>query len=220
MSKFPCVVPVGDSALEVRFGEKINLAVNQQVHAFDKHIREDKLEGVIETLPSYCSVLVIYDSLLLGYSDILEWVQWKLEGEQREYVIEPRQVEVPVVYGGESGPDLEFVAEYHSMSPDEVIRRHSCVEYVVYMMGFTPGFPYLGGLDTSIATPRLPEPRVSVPAGSVGIAGNQAGIYPIESPGGWRIIGRTHLCLFDEGRDPHFLFNPGDMVRFTPARNG
>jgi len=126
-------------------------------------------------------------------------------------------VEIPVVYGGESGPDLAFVAAHTGLSADEVIRRHTAPTYTVYFIGFTPGFPYLGGMDVRLTAPRLETPRARVPAGSVGIAGPQTGVYPLESPGGWRIIGRTHLPLFDLSAQPPSLLSPGDEVRFVRA---
>ncbi len=133
-------------------------------------------------------------------------------------LLEPRRVEVPVVYGGEFGPDLEFVARHNGLSPEEVIRRHTARDYPVYLVGFTPGFPYLGGLDETIAAPRLSSPRPRVPAGSVGIAGQQTGIYSVDSPGGWRLIGWTPLRLFDPLRHPPALLAPGDVVRFVEEK--
>jgi KipI family sensor histidine kinase inhibitor len=130
---------------------------------------------------------------------------------------QPRRVEIPTIYGGEYGPDLDFVAQYHHLTPAEVIRIHSGVDYPVYMLGFIPGFAYLGGLDAAIATPRLDQPRTRIPAGSVGIAGAQTGVYPLDTPGGWRIIGRTPLRLFDPLADPPALLSPGDIVRFIPV---
>jgi len=129
-------------------------------------------------------------------------------------------VEIAVRYGGEDGPDLAFVAEYHDLNPVEVVRRHTAQTYHVGMMGFTPGFAYLMGLDPNLATPRLSTPRIVVPAGSVGIAGEQTGVYPLESPGGWRLIGRTDRTLFDPQYEPHFLFSPGDKVRFVAQEGG
>jgi len=129
-----------------------------------------------------------------------------------------RRVEIPVCYGGEWGPDLDFVARHAGLTTAEVIRRHAAAEYTVYMMGFLPGFPYLGGLDVSIAAPRLETPRRRVPAGSVGIAGEQTGIYPLASPGGWRLIGRTEVALFDLTARPPCLLAPGDQVQFIPIR--
>jgi KipI family sensor histidine kinase inhibitor len=126
----------------------------------------------------------------------------------------PRQLQIPVRYGGEYGVDLQFVADYHHLRVDDVIRIHSEKTYVVYMMGFTPGFPYMGKLDEAIVTPRLETPRTHVPAGTVAIAGSQTGIYPIDSPGGWRLIGHTSLRLVDPESQTPFLFSPGDEVKF------
>ena len=127
-----------------------------------------------------------------------------------------RVVELPVLYGGEYGPDIEKVAEHAGMAVDEMIGLHSGTGYLVYMLGFTPGFPYLGGLDDRLATPRVATPRLRIPAGSVGIAESQTGVYPLTSPGGWNIIGRTPLALFDPTREPPSLLAPGDVVRFVP----
>ena len=132
-------------------------------------------------------------------------------------VVNSRTVEIPTLYGGENGPDLSFVAEHNGLTVEEVVRIHSSRDYPVYMMGFTPGFPYLGGMDGRIAAPRLNSPRTNVPAGSVGIAGEQTGIYPMESPGGWQIIGRTETTLFDPNHEKPFLLAPGDQVRFVPV---
>jgi KipI family sensor histidine kinase inhibitor len=129
-----------------------------------------------------------------------------------------RDIDIPVVYGGADGPDLEVVAKHTGLSIDEVIRRHSAGKYVVYFIGFLPGFAYMGGLEPQLATPRRDEPRLSIPAGSVGIGGEQTGIYPLSSPGGWQLLGRTSLTLFDPGQNPPTLLRPGDRVRFTVER--
>ena len=168
-------------------------------------------------MPTYRSLLVHYDPLRLGYDDVVHLVGEQLQRVGEVPLPESRVVEVPTLYGGESGPDIAFVAEHNGLSVEEVIRIHSSVDYTVYMLGFTPGFPYLGGMSAAIATPRLETPRPRVPAGSVGLAGQQTGVYPIESPGGWRIIGRTPLVLFDPQRDPPALLAAGDRVRFVPV---
>jgi KipI family sensor histidine kinase inhibitor len=211
----PRLVPLGDSAILVQLGEAIDPALNRQVHALDVRLREFSLPGVIETVPAYASVLIHYDPVVLTYAQVSDWI--KGESDQAEAAISrpPRRIEVPVRYGGEAGPDLEFVATYHKVSPETVARLHASRDYLVYMMGFTPGFPYLGKLEAAIATPRLETPRTRVPAGSVGIAGEQTGIYPVESPGGWRLIGRTALSIFNLASEPPFLFSPGDSVRFV-----
>jgi KipI family sensor histidine kinase inhibitor len=159
--------------------------------------------------------LVAYNPLVIGFKDLTRRLR-RIE-KSLSYAEPPRhrRVEIPTVYGGEFGPDLDFVAGHHGLTTEEVIRIHTSQDYLVYMLGFTPGFPYLGGDLGKIATPRLEKPRMKVPAGSVGIAENQTGIYPIESPGGWRIIGRSPLRLFNPLEPPHFLLAAGDLVRFV-----
>jgi KipI family sensor histidine kinase inhibitor len=159
-------------------------------------------------------LLIHYDPLVLDYSKANQWARSKLEQVQDSKPEKPRRIEVPVKYGGEYGPDLESVAAYHSLQAEDVIRIHSKRIYTVYMMGFTPGFPYMGKLDDAIVTPRLEVPRTNVPGGSVAIAGSQTGIYPVTSPGGWRLIGYTSLKLFDPKSESPFLFSPGDEVKF------
>ncbi len=179
-------------------------------------VEEAHIAGIEEIIPSYRSLLVAYDPQLISFEDLtdqLKDIEKTLSGVK---IPEHRRVEIPTLYGGEFGPDLDFVARHHGLTSEEVIRIHSSQDYLVYMLGFTPGFAYLGGNLEKIATPRLNTPRVEVPAGSVGIAENQTGIYPIESPGGWQIIGRTPLTLFNPFQPPHFLLMVGDMVRFIP----
>lgn len=211
----PEIVPLGDSTLLVRLGEEIDLAVNRRVHALASLIHASSLEGVIETVPAYTTVVIHYDPVLLPFAEIHWWALMKLEQLQDAKIGIRRQIEVPVRYGGEYGIDLEFVARYHARSVDDVIRIHTAGTYTVYMMGFTPGFPYMGKLDDAIVTPRLETPRTRVPAGTVAIGGSQTGIYPIDSPGGWRLIGHTPLRLFDAEAEDPFLFSPGDEVRFV-----
>jgi len=211
----PYFKAVGDSALVAVFGEQIDLVVNKQIHALDQLLNEDKPDGIIETLPTYTSLLIRYDPLIASFDQVETWVTKHFQQNQVIGLDEVKRVEVPVVYGGKYGPDLEHVAQLHNMSVSEVIERHTHSDFTVFMMGFTPGFPYLGGLDPEIATPRLESPRTHVPAGSVGIAGKQSGIYPITSPGGWQILGYTPLRLFDPQRDPPFLLAPGNQVKFV-----
>ena len=208
----PQLIPFGDSALLIKFGDEIDLSINQRVHALDALLRMREIPGVIETVPAYATLLVYYDPLTLTFDQIVKRVRTEMAWVKENISRKPRRVEVPVRYGGE---DLDFVAAHHHISSREVINIHSGRDYTVYMMGFTPGFAYMGKLYDAISTPRLETPRVRVEAGSVGIAGAQTGIYPIASPGGWRIIGRTSLRLFDLTADPPFLFSPGDLVRFV-----
>ncbi len=209
------ILPLGDSSLLIQFGEDIDPDLNRRVLALDALLHASLPQGVIETVPAYASLLVCYDPLVITYAEVEEWVGSHVDRVQTLAGQPSRYIEVPVRYGGERGPDLGFVASSHGLSPREVVRRHTAAEVVVYMMGFTPGFAYMGRLDPAIATPRLETPRTRVPAGSVGIAGAQTGIYPIDSPGGWRLIGWTPLMLFDLKADPPFLFAPGDTVHFV-----
>jgi inhibitor of KinA len=206
----------GDRGLMVEFGDRIDPAINARVRSLDSSLRRRPVRGVIETIPTYRSLAVVYDPLETDFETLLERVRSRVE--QGVEATEPpsRLVTVPACYGGEQGPDIAFVAERGRMTVPQVIEIHSAAEYLVYMIGFTPGFPYLGGLDERLAAPRLEIPRKLVPAGSVGIAGNQTGIYPMESPGGWRLIARTPLRLFDPGRQNPVLLGSGDRVRFKP----
>lgn len=211
----PTIVPLGDSALLVRLGDEIDIHINQHIHALATLIEASPIEGIIETIPAYATLLVHYDPLLLTYSKAGHWVRSRLDQIQDAKPARPRCIEVPVKYGGEYGPDLEAVAKIHHLEIEDVIRIHSQRTYTVYMMGFMPGFPYMGKLDDAIVMPRLEVPRTQVPAGSVAIAGLQTGIYPIDSPGGWRIIGRTSLKIFDLESHTPFLLAPGDGIRFV-----
>lgn len=218
----PRFKPAGDSAVLVELGDAIDPAINRRVHALAEAINnltlaEEAASPIGEAVPAYSSVLVQYDPLVMDYTLVVDWIQSLLQQLSAAPLVAPRRVEIPTRYGGECGPDLEFVARSHNLSPAEVIRIHSQAEYTVYLLGFLPGFPYLGGLDERIATPRLEKPRRRVPAGSVGIAGQQTGIYPLESPGGWQLIGRAQVCLFDPLRHPPALLAPGDLLKFVPV---
>ena len=213
--------PLGDTAFLIRLGDTISPEINRQVHALANRLREVQIPGLTEVIPAYADVLAIYNPEETNRSDFLAGIEDAVNSralnEDAMEPPEPEILDIPVVYGGECGPDLEAVARHAGISEEEVIRRHAKSEYRVYLMGFTPGFCYLGGLDESLHTPRKSEPRLKVPAGSVGIAGSQTGIYPIESPGGWQIIGRTPLTLFDPDRSEPFLCRAGMNIRFQPA---
>ncbi len=208
---------VGDAALTVELGEGVDPAVNRRVQALARQLSREMLAGVVGLTPTYRSVLVRYDPLGLDYGAVVAWIHETATRVDWEQMVAARLVRVPVQYGGAVGFDLEAVAERCGLSPDEVIARHSAVDYSVYMMGFTPGYPYMGVVAEALRLPRLASPRPKVPAGSVAIAGLQTGIYSIESPGGWHVLGRTPLVLFDPQRDEPFLFAPGDRVRFEPV---
>ncbi len=209
----------GEQGLVVEFGNAIDPAVNARVHRLARSLAARGLEGVIETVPTYRSLLVLFDPLVLTRERLASEVEGLLTATAVEEApgAGGNTVELPVLYGGEFGPDLDFVARHNGLSAEEVIAFHSSSAYLVYMLGFTPGFPYLGGMSSRLATPRLSSPRVKVPSGSVGIAGSQTGVYPLESPGGWRLIGRTPLRLFDVDAERPFLLAPGDIVRFRPV---
>ena len=211
--------PLGDSALLVELGDKIDSAVNQRVHALNALLQANSIAGIVETVPAYCTLLIHYDPLILTLNQVTHWVQDKLTQADDSLHRKPRQLEVPTRYGGASGPDLETVAVSKGMSAADVVRIHSEREYTVYMMGFTPGFPYLGTLDERLIMPRMDTPRTLVKAGSVAIAGSQTGIYPLDSPGGWHLIGWTALKLFDPLSSSPFLFLPGDVVNFIPIED-
>ncbi|MGH7429920.1 MAG: 5-oxoprolinase subunit PxpB, partial [Candidatus Methylomirabilaceae bacterium] len=205
------------SCLVVELGDRIDPAVNQRVRALALAVERAGLAGVREAVPTYRSLAVYYDPLKIERGAIQRRIDEFLGSAQRGEIEEQaRIVEIPTIYGGEYGPDLAFLAQHAGLQEDEVIRLHAEPLYHVYMLGFAGGFPYLGGLSGRLAVPRLSTPRLRVPAGSVGIGGMQTGVYPVESPGGWRIIGRTFLRLFDPGRQPPALVLPGHKVRFVP----
>jgi inhibitor of KinA len=211
----PKFITYGGRAILADFGNKINLKINASVHNFDRLIMSKKIKGIIETIPAYSSLTIIYDPEVLNANLLIKKLKsiWK-QSKNSDTFSTKKSIEIPVMYGGEYGPDMSFVAKYSGLSTNEVIKIHTSADYIVYMVGFTPGFAYLGGMSLKIATPRLSTPRKSVPKGSVGIGGNQTGIYPVESPGGWQIIGRTPLELFDIHKDPPVLLKPGMRVKF------
>jgi len=210
-------LPVGDRALLVEFGNAIDVAINRKVLALCDAVSRSKLLGVEECIPTYRSLLMYYEPSKVKYEQLVSQIKG-VEQRLDEFVsqMKRRTVVVPTAYGGVYGPDLSYVAEYNHLTEEEVIRIHSEKEYAVYMIGFIAGFPYLEQVADEIATPRLETPRLKVPAGSVGIAEKQTGIYSMESPGGWRLIGRTPLKLFDPSWPQPALLRPGDRVRFKP----
>ena len=213
----PTISPVGDRAISIDFGQVIDPTINRHIRQTIERIKELQLDGIIELVPTYCALLVEYDALLYSYSEICNIIEPTFEEGMANTTNElVTVVEVPTVYGGEFGPDLSFVASHNHLSEDEVISIHSGTDYLVYMLGFIPGFTYLGGMDLRIATPRLSSPRTLIPAGSVGIAGEQTGTYPSDSPGGWQIIGRTPVTMYDMSKAQAALLNAGDYVRYVP----
>jgi inhibitor of KinA len=214
------MLKAGEKGLIVEFGTGIDPVINAQVHRLAKTLRTKMPEHIQEVVPTYRSLMVYFDPLAISR----EALQWNIEkyldapGSASAASDTARIITIPVSYGGEFGPDLEFVSKHNSISEDEVVAIHTSIPYLVYMLGFTPGFPYLGGMSERIATPRLASPRVKIPAGSVGIAGKQTGIYPVESPGGWQLIGRTPLTLFNPLAENPFVFAAGDYLQFTAIK--
>ena len=215
----PKYLLAGDQAVVVELGDEVDPVLNRRVHALGRAIEERAMAGVRDMIPTYRSLLVQYDPGVVTPHNLRAMVADAFNSFDEASALASRVVLLPTLYGGEYGPDLEFVAEHAGVTPEAVVATHSGVDYPVYMMGFTPGFPYLGGLDERLATPRLSTPRPMVPAGAVGIAESQTGAYPTASPGGWRLIGRTPLNLFDAQRDPPALLAAGDSVRFVPLRD-
>ena len=209
--------PAGDAALSVELGDTISPEINRTIRNLYLALQKQRIPGVIDLVPSYRSVLVYYDPLRLTLSELEARLRGLMEHLAEAAIEAPKVVGLPTVYGGEYGPDLGYVAEHTGLTPQEVISIHSSPDYLVYMIGFTPGFLYLGGMSERLVTPRLHSPRTAIPAGSVGIAEQQTGVYPTESPGGWRLIGRTPFRLFDLHREPPVVVEPGDSVRFVPV---
>ena len=212
------IYPCGDCAVTLQIGAEISEQVNREVVCALNALRKADIIGVVELVPTYTSICIHYDSAMLSYETLQRTIgQIKINLSEDNQEATGRIVEIPVCYGGEYGPDLSFVAQHNGLTPEEVIKRHSEGEYLVYMLGFLPGFAYMGGMDASIACPRLESPRTKIPAGSVGIAGTQTGIYPLSSPGGWQLIGRTPLKMFAiHGDQTQFALSAGDRVRFVP----
>jgi len=206
--------PLGEGGALVTLAAAIGREAHDCVRAFCARLEEQPPAGLIEYVPAYTTVALYYDPLRAGYDHIRD-AALRIAAQPSEATsLFQNVIDIPVCYGGEYGPDLEAVAAHHGISPDDVVALHQGSEYEVWMLGFAPGFAYLGGLPERIATPRRATPRVKVPAGSVGIAGAQTGVYPFESPGGWLLIGRTPLRMFDPMRTPPALLAPGDRVRF------
>lgn len=210
----PRIDAMGECGLLVTLGRGISAGVDSRVHLLAVVVREAQIRGVRDIVPTYASVLVTFEPEICSEEALRGHLLRLLDGLAAAPEATSHTVEIPVSYGGESGPDLADVATLHGLTPGEVVALHTAPLYRVYFLGFMPGFPYMGGLDPRIATPRLPAPRVRVPVGSVGIAGEQTGVYPFDSPGGWRLIGRTAVPMWDSGRDSPTFLLPGDHVRF------
>jgi KipI family sensor histidine kinase inhibitor len=207
---------MGDRGLLLEFGDEISAEVNEKVRRMALAIQAETLEGVIEVVPTYRSLLVLYNPLIVPLENLKRKLKQLEAGLKEISFPDSKLTRIPVLYGGTYGPDLGKVAEYVRLAVEEVIRLHCSKPYFIYMIGFMPGFPYMGELPEALVTPRLKTPRLIVPAGSVAIAQRQTGIYSMESPGGWQILGRTPVRLFHPEREPPALLRMGDLVQFYP----
>lgn len=220
-SEYPQFREASDQTLLVYFGETIESGIHQNVVKLLGLLQTEPIEGIRNLHPAYCSLLIKFDPLKLDYDAVRSRLSSYLARLEEAPLPQPREIEIPVCYGGEFGPDLEDVAALHGITPERAVELHCSAKYIVYFFGFAPGFAYLGGLPSALATPRLGTPRARVPQGSVGIGGNQTGVYPLETPGGWRLIGRTPLAMFrpreagSAGAGMNLL-QIGDYVRFVP----
>lgn len=216
------IEPLGETALLLRFGEGLDPAINARVHAAAHALRAAHLPGLVDIAPAYATLALHYDpAAWLDANGGRPWRNFEaaaravLAAPPARETVAPRIVEIPVCYGGDFGPDLDALANHAKLAASDVIAHHTATTYTVAMLGFAPGFPYLFGLDPALHMPRRASPRTRVPAGSVAVGGAQTGIYPSDLPGGWQLIGRTPLALFDARRDPPSLLMPGDLVRFV-----
>lgn len=207
-------LPSGDCAICVEFGNEISPEINAKIRAFKIALEKENIDGIVETVPTYRSLLVVYRPEVILFKELTEKFDGIMGAMGNIQIPPPTVIEIPVLYGGEMGPDLENVAAHNHKTIDEVIEIHTSEEYLIYMLGFIAGFPYLGGMSKEIATPRLKSPRVKIEGGSVGIAGEQTGIYPVASPGGWQLIGRTPLKLYDAEREKPVLLEAGQYIKF------
>jgi inhibitor of KinA len=210
----PRFLLAGDKGLLVEFGAAINPEINRKVRHIFLSLEKMPISGVTEVIPTYRSLLIYYDPFQISVERLKREILDRENKLDQWEIPPPETVEIPVAYGDDFGPDLEFVAQHNELTPEEVVEIHTSGTYLIYMLGFTPGFPFLGGLSEKIFTPRRETPRMVVPAGSVGIAKNQTGIYPIDSPGGWQLIGKTPIRLYDPNRSPPILLKAGNYLKF------
>ena len=206
----------GDSAINLVFASTISPETSALIRLSASNLEKDPLPGIVEVVPTFCSLMVCYDPVIIGYDELCQRLRSKLRHVDVSHNTIKTIIEIPVCYGGDFGPDLPYVAKHANLSEEEVVRIHTEHDYLIDMLGFMPGFAYLGGLDPRIRTPRLAVPRTAIKAGSVGIGGEQTGIYPLTSPGGWQLIGRTPLRPYDPDREKPILYEAGQYLRFVP----
>ncbi|KGM95798.1 5-oxoprolinase subunit PxpB [Clostridium botulinum] len=223
-NKLMTIKPMGDCAITLKFSEDINIDTHLKIKSLSEYLDKNPFEWMVEYVPSFVSLTIFYNPLEvikefseksdIPFNIVKSQIEKVLSKLEEKVIDNPKIVEIPVCYGGEFGPDLSFVAEHNNLTIEEVIDIHSSFENRVYMIGFAPGFPYLAGMSNRISTPRRITPRLSIPAGSVGIAGNQTGVYPISTPGGWQLIGRTPVDLFNPQSESPSILKVGDIVKF------
>ncbi|WKA58777.1 5-oxoprolinase subunit PxpB [Planococcus shenhongbingii] len=206
--------PLGDQAIVIEVGQEINEKVQERVRAIAALLEADPLPWMVEIIPAFTTVTVFYHPLATLYETVQQELEERVQHISEAVAGEFRTVEIPVCYGGDFGPDLDFVAQHNGLSPEEVIEIHTSGTYTVYMIGFAPGFPFIGGMSEKIAAPRRDSPRLRIPERTVGIAGMQTGVYPIETPGGWQLIGRTPIRLFRPEQEIPSLLRAGDKIIF------
>ena len=210
------ILTAGDSSLLIEFGSQISPEINQKITTTVQLMKEQHIEGVVDIIPAFCSLLINYDPRVISYAELKTRMKDLVKVDVKAQAGVKKVFEIPVCYGGEYGPDIENIAKHAGLSVEEVMEIHSSRDYLIYMLGFMPGFTYLGGLDERIHTPRLSNPRLKINAGSVGIGGSQTGIYPLDSPGGWQLMGMTPVKTYDPEREIPILVEAGDYIRFVP----
>ncbi len=208
------ILPSGDSAFILRFDNKISKETHDKIRIFSYLLKTKPIKGVIEIVPAYTDIIIHYNPLVIDYKKLVSQLKKLATNPHSIKIPDPSVIKIPVWYGGSYGKDIKHIAQANQLSIEEVIKIHTSQSYLVYMLGFTPGFCYLGGMDERIATPRKKIPAQTILPGSVGIAANQTGIYPIESPGGWQILGRTPLKIFSPEKKQPFKLKAGDILEF------